>query len=74
MVFGPGKALIKRENHSHLQRQEHMATYKLDVVPQHQKRLLWIHRDQSEEGIQNDSAGLLKATNQIERIKQRPLI
>ena len=26
-----------------------MATYKLDIVKEHQKRLVWIHKDQTEE-------------------------
>ena len=50
-----------------------MATYKLDVLKESQKRLIWIHRDQSEETAE-EHKNYIQARTEEERIKQRPLI
>ena len=51
--------------------QEHCASYRFDVVPKKQQRLVWIHRDQQEEQTQ---LKIYEEMNAIEQIMQRPCI
>lgn len=71
MVIGPGKIKVNREQTMKAVSQEHMASYKLDIVRDSSQRLVWIHRDEQEEQTQ---ISLYEHKRDIlGKIMQRPL-